>query len=338
LIRKLLLLIAALVALPASALDGVSFYGKLDLGYSHIWAAGPWNKDATDLIESGQLSGSRVGIKLTEPLTEGFNFTGQAEAGLYADQSDLKFTNRQAYAGISHPLYGKLTLGRHATPQYFLMSDVDPFEIGTVGDMSTLVKRISRTSNSIQYTSPKYLGLEVTGLYSTTKVDSESAQNVEDVPGWMAAARWSGGPVLLGASYYQDRDRKSSVWSRLANAGGTLDLKYVKLAGYGSFYESGLDTLVSAEQAAFMAGVFVPAGPGSLRLSYSHLHDMKASADDSTKYAAGYIFNWTKTTDLYAAYAHIQNFGSTARVFDDTDNTKIAAGNNGLSLGIRHAF
>jgi predicted porin len=337
-------LLACLVtARPAAAEPpAVTIYGKMDVGYAHVQGSNGAvpSPTPTDLVESGQLSGSRLGFKATDELVPGqLNALFLVEAGVSLDtgtSTGAQLFGRQAYAGLDGP-WGKVTAGRHQSPGYYLQADVDPFEIGTVGNIENLLKRQSRVDNSVQYVTPALAGLEATALWSQSRAGSETPGNRGDTPGFSGGLRYRLGPVLAAVAYYQDRNRTTHLTTRIGNAGATWDLGVVKLHAAGGFYRLSDDT---AKQSSVMAGVTVPVPVvgGSVRASYSHLWEDAAPGAGASKYAVGYVYPVAKRTDAYLALAHIQNERSGTKTLDITDAIAKAAGVDGVSVGLRYAF
>lgn len=327
---------------PAVADPTITIYGKADVGYAHVRGSNGAvpHQTPTDLVESGQLSGSRLGVKAQESLGRGLDALILVESGVTLDtgsSTNAQFWGRQAYAGLASP-WGKLTIGRHQTPGYFLQSDVDPFEIGTVGNVENLVRRQSRTDNSVQYVTPSLLGgLELTALWSQSRAGSESEGNSDDTPGFSGGARYRSGPVFVALSYYQDKDKTTDVVTRIGHAGATWDLGVVKLHVAGGFYELDDDT---TEQRSMMTGVTlpVPGIGGSVRASYSHLWEEAADDAGASKYALGYVYPLAKKTDLYFVMAHIENEQHGTKTLDITEAIADAAGVDGVSAGLRYSF
>jgi predicted porin len=335
------LLLGLAAAGRAAAEPAITIYGKMDVGYAHVQGhngAVP-HQTATDLVESGQLSGSRLGFKAREDLGRRIDAVFLVETGVSLDAGSstlAQLWGRQAYAGLASP-WGRLTVGRHQTAGYYLQSDVDPFEIGTVGNLENLMKRQSRTDNSVQYETPSLGGLVLSALWSQSRVGVESEGNAEDTPGVSGAARYQTGPVLVALAYYQDKNKTTDVIARIGHAGATWDLGVVKLHLAGGFYELSDDTI---EQRSMMAGVTVPVPGigGTVRASYGHLWEQATDDAGASKYSLGYVYPLAKRTDVYLVVAHIENDRNGTKTLDITDGIAAAGGVDGMSAGLRYAF
>ncbi|ACG73313.1 porin Gram-negative type [Anaeromyxobacter sp. K] len=336
-------LFACLVAARPAAAEppAITIYGKMDVGYAHVQGANGAvpHQTPTDLVESGQLSGSRLGFKATEDLGNGVSALFLVETGVSLDtgsSTSAQFWGRQAYAGLTGA-WGKVTVGRHQTPGYWVQCDVDPFEIGTVGNIENLLKRQSRTDNSVQYVTPTFAGLELTALWAQNRAGPETEGNGDDTPGFSGGLRWRYGPVLAAVAYYQDKSKVTDVITRIGNAGATWDLGFLKLHASGGFYRLSDDTV---QQSSALAGLTVPVPVlgGSVRASYSQMWEDAADDAGASKVAVGYIRPLAKKTDVYLVFAHIENERNGTKTFDITDAIAKAGGVDGVSAGLRYAF
>jgi len=217
--------VAALAAGGAYAQSSVTLYGVVDAGveFQNNQRAGT-NGVTTDghsvtRLTSGNLSGSRWGLRGVEDLGGGLKGLFVLESGFSVDDGksaqDNRLFGRQAYVGIGSQ-YGALTLGRHQTPFYDFGVQFDPMAISSkYSIISQDGAFTSRADNSIKYLGT-FGGLTVNALYSfgwntggaaNTTTPSLSS-TAGEVPGtWKIGREYSlglsyaAGPFAVGAIY-----------------------------------------------------------------------------------------------------------------------------------------
>ncbi|CAE6958952.1 porin [Paraburkholderia domus] len=200
----------ALTALPAMAQSSVTLYGIVDTGFGYQTSATTLGsttggRSAVKMI-TGVWAGSRFGLKGAEDLgggtkaiflfEEGFNSATGAQS-----TSGLMF-NRQSYVGVTNGTYGSLTAGRQYASYYQLLSPYSPttwltgFYGAHPGDLDGL-DTIYRANNTIEYMSPKFYGVTVSGSYSFGGV----AGSVNRGSTWSMAVQYANGPVGLAVGF-----------------------------------------------------------------------------------------------------------------------------------------
>ncbi|WP_144107457.1 porin [Paraburkholderia sp. BCC1886] len=221
--KKSLLAFAALSTFAgiAHAQSNVTLYGIIDEGVNVITNSG--GKHLYNL-SSGELQGSRWGVRGTEDLGGGLKAIFDLENGFDVNsgklgQGGLMF-GRQAFVGLSSQ-FGAVTLGR----QYDSVVDyLGPLEVGDQwggyiaahpGDLDNF-NNAYRTNNTVKYTSANYNGLTFGGTYSFGGI----AGNLTSNQIWSLGASYNNGPLILGAAYLNARTPSAS--GGLFNNGGTV--------------------------------------------------------------------------------------------------------------------
>ncbi|MDR0996132.1 MAG: porin, partial [Zoogloeaceae bacterium] len=182
----------ALASAPALAQTNVTIYGSIDMGFSHRGdnvASGVSSKNA---IDSGISAGNRLGFKGTEDLGNGLKALFTLEAGFEADTGDStqskRLFGRQAFVGLTSDTLGTVIAGRIYTPHYSLLSKIDPFAAGTVGQYRNVMNAglkvggenvfdPTRVDNTVAYVSPSFSGFNVTAAYSTNAFKQEGGMD-----------------------------------------------------------------------------------------------------------------------------------------------------------------
>lgn len=254
--------VAALAAGGAYAQSSVTLYGVVDAGveYANHQPGVTGSHDVVRLT-SGNMSGSRWGLRGVEDLGGGLKGVFVLESGFSLDtgtsgQSNRLF-GRQAFVGLSSQ-YGQLTLGRHQTPFYDFGLAFDPMAISSNYSITSQGSEFaSRADNSLKYIGT-FGGLTASLLYSTGANTVGTAANAYqglsgEVPGsyktgreYSASLIYNGGPFSVGAVFDE---------TNLGNPVGA----------------AGVDTTRAKIQRASVAGNYA-FGPAKVFAGYRYAH------------------------------------------------------------------
>jgi predicted porin len=341
-------------AVPALAQSSVTIYGLIDTGIvvESGGAAGHVTK-----LTSGISGGSRIGFKGTEDLGGGMSALFLLETGFQNDtgalgQGGLLF-GRQSYVGLGGGL-GTVTVGRQYTPQYLVLSAVDPFGTGYAGDAANLMPNTgngaSRMDNTVKYASPNFGGVtgELAYGFGETAGSTKAASQIG------AAVGYANGPLNVRLGFHgrnNDTGITQTSSGRSTLLGATYNFGAVKLhAAYGinkgvnssplrnTVNPYGTSAIVaSTDSADMLVGVTVPFGAQHTFLaSYIHKDDKTKLNQDADQFALGYRYALSKRTDLYAMYAHIKN--KNGAPYTVGSSIEVGSGNSAWNMGIRHMF
>jgi predicted porin len=234
-----------LPTLPAWAQSSVTLYGVVDNGIGYqssqtTLGSTTGGRSAVKML-NGVWGGSRFGMKGSEDLGGGLKAVFQLEEGVNTATGAQATTglafNRLAFVGMSHPVYGTLTLGRQYTPYYNLLSPYGPSPKLTgyygahPGDLDSL-DTVYRANNEIIYTTPTIAGLTFSGSYALGGVPGSFNAGST----WSTALQYAHGPFGIAAGY--QRFNNSAVgggaWgasSTASNAGAEPGVSAINL-GY----------------------------------------------------------------------------------------------------------
>jgi len=339
------LAVAAAASGVAYAQSNVTVYGVVDVGYSRLSSSDTGSFKSRNALDSGLQSGSRIGFRGTEDLGNGLKASFVLEYGLGVDTgAGLTGPARQSLLALSGN-FGTVAAGRQYTPQYGLVSKVDPFGTGTVGDVTygrgvyvmgtDAAPSTIRLNNLVAYVSPTVAGFNVIAGYTASALSDESsvAKNAKsgDAKIWAINPNYSNGPLFVGLNYHQVKIDSIGYKDKVLDLGSTYDFGVVKLAAvYGQLKTSVPGDSWKAKQ--WMLGATVPvSAAGSVMVSYARnkTEDAKAS-----KWAVGYSHALSKRTNVYAAYGKIST--------NDDAEGDFSVGRqdytSGLNLGVRHTF
>ncbi|TDY21224.1 putative porin [Paraburkholderia sp. BL6665CI2N2] len=322
----------------ASAQSSVVLYGIVDAGISYrsnerTGTAGNYSGHSNVAVTSGNLSGSRWGIKGQEDLGGGWNALFQLEDGFditngKTGQNGGLF-GRQAYVGIGSKQYGTITLGRQYTSLNDFVSPVAPVAMvggygAHPGDIDDL-DQTARVNNSIKYTSANYAGFTFGALYGFGgQPGSLKQQNT-----WSAGAAYGNGPLHVGVGYERSDNSKT----------GTQDTTYGKWSGTddGLFNSSINEGYASAQSQQIIAtGATYDFGPAIVGVNYSNVQ-YRSGADSlfkghATFNIAGVFGQWTvrPAVQLFAGYSYTRG--------GEVDGVDERAQYHNVTLGAQYAL
>lgn len=315
--KKFLTLAVATVISNISAVavaeTNVQIYGIVDYGYTlrhdRIKAAKEVGYSQTNSrFDSGQSAGNRLGFKGEEDLGNGVKALFVLERGFFLDTGGdaisyqgLGGFNRQAYVGLSGN-FGTIVGGLVYTPYYKMVSSLDPFADGTVGNYHNVKEDLGsdllgnflyfdpiRVSNAIAYVSPSWGGLNFTALYSNSPwadesgIRNASSPNVYAIAGNYVADNWN-----VGLNYHYIAGPKTANQPRILKGvhnitlGGAYDFKAVKVSAFISYDKASfkdnfavLNNKKSYSQTNFMLGAIAPFGKHAVKGSFNYSHNNK---------------------------------------------------------------
>ncbi len=189
---------ALTTAFTASAQNAVTVYGIADLYLQY----GQGSTGSQLSVQSGGVSGSRLGFKGTEDLGSGLSAQFQLEMGINADTGSLGqgglAWGRQAWVGLNQSGLGSLNLGRQNIPQYVVLDTFDPYGTGAGSAASSgIVSTTSRANNSIVLKSASFGGFTVQAM--TARGETGTSNTASNVYG--KAAQYKAGAAARGLAW-----------------------------------------------------------------------------------------------------------------------------------------
>jgi predicted porin len=213
---RLKLFAFALIAVMVSpAAPAQTLYGLVDLGYQYAkHADGNVNKR---FLQSGQHSGSRLGVRGTEVLSAGTYATYQIEFNIQADNGDpaATGTQRQTFVGLGNKGWGELTLGRQYTHTYHAFNVGSASGVGTFSSFYTLdgVGFEQRVSNSVKYSSPALGGFSAGTLWAPGESTTAGASDHGDYSEF--ALRFARGSIGVAGSLARQVTQVAAIENHL---------------------------------------------------------------------------------------------------------------------------
>lgn len=357
------LLLPACAVYAAQPTSTVQLYGLIDVGVQSL-TNGPDGRSKTGM-SSGNMNGSRWGLRGTEDLGDGLKAVFALESGFDVGNGNTlqggRLFGRQAYVGLSDRSLGTLTLGRHNTLMIDWMSKFNPFENANYGGKRIDPAFSDRMDNSIKYTN-KFGAVSVGAYYSfgwnneQNWADSKTGRMIGgglryQSGGWDAAVLYHSKRADAPRAPASSDNREDRVLAALA-----YDFDGVKLYGGYRWLEQKL-TQRDYTSRLYWVGAAWQATPAT-RLSAAVYHmdgttcdnmnvsvcpaAQRAGSDQKpTLLVLGSEYDLSKRTTLYAlgSYALNDN-GSSVSVIGGRYGVNVEPGSNqlGVAVGMRHRF
>ncbi|VWC76117.1 porin [Burkholderia lata] len=365
--------LALLVADDARA-SSITLYGIVDASFVYTRNG----SDAPDRVElqSGSLSGSRVGMKGEEPLGGGGAVLFQLENGFNvvngrANQGGRLF-GRQSYAGLRTRSGHTLVAGRTYDP---LTDLVQPLQgdgylgqtFSTPGDVDN-ADSSARLNHALKWSSPRMAGWQVSAVASLGGVPGATGSGLAHG----AALSYRRGPfaaaggylrVDLGNPSHRQRGLSSadSLFNSAVNAAyvSSASVQIVRVATQyvldavtvGAYYSDaryrpdGESHFVHTQvfRNASVYGIWQATPVLTAMVAYNQLH---ASGNSTARYrqlSAGANLLFSKRTDLYAMAGYVHAHGTNGNgaaeaVVGATGANAGGASQLRLNAGLRHRF
>lgn len=350
--KKTLIALAALAATASFAQSSVTLFGVADTAVTYT-KTGAAKKTA--MTTSG-LNSSRLGFRGEEDLGGGLKAGFWMEAGVNTDSGTGSGTNTnnqsagtddrtpygKANDGNTQGLtfnrrmtvslmgnFGEVRLGRDFTPLFWNHTVYDPFgtngsgasQANAAANPATLLVGV-RASNSIGYLSPSFNGFKVqlqTFMGENASNDTTNGKNSGSGNGLRAT--YDNGPLsvaLANAKY----DTALNTKHEGTNFGASYDLGVAKVMGVYSEDQDSTSGVKADKVKGTLIGATAPLGAGVAKIAFSN--GKQGSTVDTDKTAIGYVYNLSKRTSLYTAYAQTKpKTGDKTTAFD---------------LGVSHSF
>lgn len=194
----------------ASAQSSVTLYGIIDTGIGYQSSAttlgsNTGGRSKVSMI-NGVAFGNRFGLRGSEDLGGGTKTIFTLESGFNSATGAQQYTGamfgRQAFIGLTNPLYGTLTAGRQYTAYYFMVGPYGPTAWITgyygahPGDLDSM-DLVYRANNTLEYISPSFGGFSFGASYSLGGV----AGSFDRGSTWSAGAQYANAFLGIGAGF-----------------------------------------------------------------------------------------------------------------------------------------
>lgn len=318
--KKLIALAVAALA-SSGAMAQVTFYGVFDAGIARVSGERTTGDDQKfNGINSGNLSGNRLGFTAEEDLGDGLKAIGRFEMGSLSLDAGSGGANgidstRQSFVGLSSGA-GTLVLGRLQTPGYDAGIKHDALAGGSVfspfGAMANSAAgaqtitnggTLGRVNNAIGYISPKLGGAVVKA--AVARATSE-----------LSTATANGDAITVGVEFVQGPIEVSAVVARVDELGAATTDHNEAMIGFN--YNLGVAKLMAefiststdasgAETKGkfFQIGAVVPVGKGNIKVAYGTGDKDTANTDAAKMFGIDYEHAFGKRTTGYVGVSRV---------------------------------
>jgi GBP family porin len=294
-------------------------------------------------LSSGELAGSRWGIRGSEDVGGGLRVNFHYEQAVSVDTGAATGFTRTAFVGMSGG-FGNVRAGVEYTPLYRAWSFADAFARGTVGKALNVaafqtnsgVGAGIRFSNAVYYDSPNMSGFLFRAAYQFGEGTTAATKSVNNA--YSLGGVYSAGPIVAGLGY-ERWNIAGGAHSRMHSLAGAYDFKVARLhAGYLQRKTSN----GAVNSNAYTIGVSAPVGAARLFAQFSNYNDKTAANADSKGYGIGGRYALSRRTDFYGAWGRLTNNSNAANFIpgglQNAGNTNAGSNPSAFEVGINHRF
>lgn len=329
------------------ATTSVTLYGLVDTGIEYQSHAGAGGSGSLFRMSSGNVTGSRWGLRGTEDLGNGLSAVFALESGVNSDTGASgqggRLFGRQAWIGLQGP-WGRVTLGRQINTLYELFVPLDPVRYASYGVLAHDAQFGNRADNAVKYTGD-FGNLTVTALYSAG-YDGNIA-NGGEVPGHPrigqeigAGASYTAGKLGMVVAYDQRRGTSAATQGSIERryAAGLLwnDGRFSASAGYRLL--QGTIAAPSLRAHLYWIGGSYAITPTFTARAGIYRTDRRDSPDDAMSYAMALTYTLSRRTDLYLNAAYMANRGESTLGVANGGTVAPGVSQTGVVAGVKHVF
>ncbi|GAA5180517.1 porin [Niveibacterium umoris] len=359
--------IAGLAAVPAFAADtSVTLYGLIDMGAS--WRGNNYDNAtaARTGVDSGQMNGSRLGVRGSEEIMPGLKANFRFEAGIAADiggsnqgtvstgqkttkvctnaactttanavtteqTTNQRVWGRASWVGLQGD-YAEMRLGRMYTPKFNMYADnIDPFGLGSVAETNNIFTHIvARADNAVYVTTPFFGNVfAVEAMYSTKTSGDEAAANAGDTRLIDIQPKLKFGPATFFVDYTQQNVHNATTKKGSVDAGVAADFKVVKATlAYARVKDETVAKVNGSTRGwdRWNVAGTVPMGNLSLLAQYSYSKDRNSLKEKAEQIGFGGLYSLSKRTTVYSVYSKINTDPSVKSGYEVADATNSGNG------------
>ncbi|MBI3223265.1 MAG: porin [Nitrosomonadales bacterium] len=363
------------LALPAAAETGnLSIYGVANVSFELVsngtGAAGTPAVSGARNIGKVSSNASRLGLKGTEDIGDGYTALWQIESLIAMDNAGGSLATRNSYAGLSSSRLGRLLLGRYDTPYNSTARRLDPF-IDTIADSQPLMGGTTgisaalgfagRQTDTVLYTSPLLSGFTGNVAY-IAGAETVTASNQSKGSAWSFSGIYDVVPHYAALAYEEHKlgSVGAGTMSSASAAAGSRESAWKLALGYtaerfslGLVYERSQDNFGASganqwgHHAYYVSGKYLM-GKDALKAAYSKVGQLGPAANTGARqYTFGYDHSLSARTTLYGLYTRLHNqaainYGLSSASSGGGTSTIVAPGSgaspSAFSLGLKHVF
>jgi predicted porin len=345
--------LATLAAGSALAQSSVTLYGRVNTTLEQVKIG---SKDVTEMRDNN----SYFGLKGVEDLGGGLKASFLLESQFDADtgragtasNQNGTFFGRESWVALSSDSWGRLRLGNmQASAFYYATADYVSQHNGDFGTSSdAFFMFVTDPKNTVAYTTPNFYGTTVEvqwGLKETSGGGSKDSINVAvmyDNGPFHLGGGFATGPALLppvgGPVFAKATNESESYGIRGLYDIGTFSFGTLNIGGYVN-HDVLDDGKKDSSRTSYRLSSMLTNGNNEFHLNFGYADDFSGTRKTSAlQYTAGYNYNLSKRTKVYAYYTGIDNDRNVYYGPGFNSGATGAPGNDfsSFAVGIRHLF
>jgi predicted porin len=351
-------LAASFAANVVYAESGVALYGLADAGVEYVDNTGR-NGSGLLRVTSGNLSGSRWGLRGVEDLGGGLRAVLQLESGFDIDTGNSgqsgRLFGRDAHVGLESR-YGAVHLGRQQTSMREFGIVYDPNVIADRYGMLSIAPEFgARADNAIKYVGA-FGGLTAQAFYAFQSNGTEVAGSNVYGRDFGAFVNYATGPFSVGVAYDDAHVgtpanqapliRRASVAGTYAAGAARLYAGYRLAKAYGGAALPGAQT-ANAGSNLYWLGIVYKLTPAFSLTGTAYYQDFRKTGSDPWQFALTGDYSLSKRTDLYVSMSYALNKDNSQLGVNGFNsgtganavfNVQPGRDQFGAVMGIRHRF
>ncbi len=311
----------ALAMTTAAQAEEVQVYGKVNVSLQHV------DDEASDSKKwEVKSNASRFGIKGDHEISEGLTafYKLEWQVDVSDESKEKNISARNQIVGLKGG-FGTLFTGRHDTPFKKAQNKIDLFN-DLEGDIKNLFQGENRMGDLVQYSSPKFGGVQINAAIMPGEEDGSDAKDNGIADAMSASITYSKGDLYL--AYAQDWDVKSYDGKRLVAqykmGNWVFGGMYQESEKEGSYDEEG--TLVSAAYKT---------GKNKFKFQYGD-SDMKAWGRDMM--SIGWDYKLSKKANTFVFYTARNEDEATMTDSETLETFTVDMGKNVFGAGLVYKF
>jgi GBP family porin len=349
------LLAAAQVGAQTTPASSVTLYGVADACVvSYKGAVG----STLQVNGGGCTYGSRFGLRGSEDLGDGMRAYFQLESGVNLDSGAIVQTGRlfgrKAIVGLGGA-WGAVEAGREYAPGFYLLTAIDPMQLGIGSATATLWAgspgtASGRTDNSVSYQTPSLGGFTARVLFAPGEQAAPLPSRGGDTVG--ANIMYRSTELIAGVSYAKVSNVANSGDDSATTVAAKYDFGKFSLAAAGQFggwegtrsaaAPANATSMFSRRYNSYVVGGTLKLGANSLSATYKRYDDRTRANYDADIWSLIYTHPLSKRTNLYSGVTRLKNKGASSYGAADGNGnytgTAIGGSSRAIDFGMVHFF
>lgn len=349
---------ALLLAVPGCVLaeSSVVVYGRIHAGLDHIEsstsAASPHGESLSRVSDNS----SKIGFRGREDLGNGNTAFFQIEGNAKLDDGTGAINSKDTFVGLENPAYGRIALGRFATPIRQINGYTNRFVGEGIQDDANISQLGGegfnrRSANAVSYRTPVLQGFSAT-IYRASENEASNGDRI-----YSSIVQYVNGPIKGAVGYEKHKDLRPGFSEKMYRAVGNYNFGGgdVGVAWNRMVYDVASGDL---QRDYFTITAAYKAGGGSFIGRFGIAGDVSGSApdgasvtikttslvrgeDSGAKQATlGYEYYMSKRSTVYAYYTQTNNDKRANYTFGGNGFASVKQGAklSGVMLGVIHLF